>query len=147
MRRASVSDRSSDTTAADDELLLAGAAIEQGLLVYKDGDTERALQLFQRSLTLPGTGMKRFRDKPREISDEEKQAALYNTACCLGRLGEPEDGLKAVAGCLDSGYTGFGTMRNDPDMAPLRESPKFEGLLKRFEPGGGFLGGFLKGFN
>lgn len=56
-----VSDRSSDTTAADDEPLLAGAAIEQGLQVYKDGDTERALQLFQRSLTLPGTGMKRFR--------------------------------------------------------------------------------------
>lgn len=58
-----------------------------------------------------------------------------------------QDGLKAVAGCLDSGYTGFGVMRRDPDMAPLRESPKFEGLLKRFEPGGGFLGGFLKGFN
>lgn len=146
-RRASGSDRSSSTTAEDDEPLLAGEAIEQGLQVFNEGDTVRALQLFQRSLTLPGTGMKRFRDKPREISDEEKQAALYNTACCLGRMGEPEEALKAVAGCLDNGYTDFDVLRRDPDLAPVRESPKFEGLLKRFEPGDGFFSGILKGFN
>jgi hypothetical protein len=36
-------------------------------------------------------------------------------------------------------------LRRDPDLAPLRETDKFEGLLKRFEPGG-FLGPLLKGF-
>jgi hypothetical protein len=30
------------------------------------------------------------RDKPREASDEEKQAALYNTACCLGAMGNTQ---------------------------------------------------------
>lgn len=36
-------------------------------------------------------------------------------------------------------------LRRDPDLAPLRATDKFEGLLKRFEPGG-FLGPLLKGF-
>ena len=31
-----------------------------------------------------------YRDKPREASAEEKQAALYNTACCLGRMGDSQ---------------------------------------------------------
>ncbi len=52
-----------------------------------------------------------------------------------------------MAGCLDSGFTDFSVLRRDPDLAPVRESPKFEGLLKRFEPGSGFLSGFLNGFN
>lgn len=56
------SDQSSDTTApAADEPQLAGAAIEAGLRAYSGGDTQGALQLFQRSLQLPGTGLKRYR--------------------------------------------------------------------------------------
>ena len=39
-----------------------------------------------------------------------------------------------------------GHPRRDPDLEPLRENPKFEGLLKRFEPGGGFLSPLLRGF-
>jgi hypothetical protein len=101
--------------------------------------------MFQQALTLPGTGFKRYRDKPREASDEERQAALYNTACCLGAMGNTQDGLKAVAGALEAGYTDYTQLRRDPDLAPLRETDKFEGLLKRFEPGG-FLGPLLKGF-
>ena len=74
--------------------------------------------------------------------------------CCLLQVqlmwrihGAFQEALKAVAGCLDSGFTDFGVLRRDPDMAAVRESPKFEGLLKRFEPGGGFLSGILKGFS
>jgi len=52
-------------------------------------------------MTLPGTGVKRFRDKPRMISDSEKMAALYNTACCHARMGEGREGLLALSGaCL-----------------------------------------------
>mmetsp|Transcript_13311 Transcript_13311/g.40284 ORF Transcript_13311/g.40284 Transcript_13311/m.40284 type:complete len:161 (+) Transcript_13311:139-621(+) len=61
--RNSGSERSSDTTARDedDEPQLAGAAIESGLQKFRAGEIEGALQLFQRSLSLPGTGTKRFR--------------------------------------------------------------------------------------
>ena len=38
------------------------------------------------------------RDKPPTISNGEKQAALYNIACCQSRLGKTEPGLMALAG-------------------------------------------------
>ena len=37
------------------------------------------------------------RDKPPAISNGEKQAALYNLACCYSRQGNLENGLRALA--------------------------------------------------
>ena len=36
-------------------------------------------------------------------ADGERQAALYNVACCHARLGNVREGLAALAGCLESG--------------------------------------------
>ena len=87
-------------------------------------------------------------DKPAGVSDGEKQAALYNIACAYARLGDLEKGLEAVAGCLEAGYEEAATLRADPDLAPLRADPRFEGLIARLVPagGGGGLGGLFKGF-
>ena len=41
------------------------------------------------------------RDKPPAISNGEKQAALYNIACCHSRMGNLQDGLLALKGMLD----------------------------------------------
>ena len=38
------------------------------------------------------------RDKPPAISNGEKQAALYNIACCHSRMGNLQDGLLALKG-------------------------------------------------
>ncbi len=38
------------------------------------------------------------RDKPPAISNGEKQAALYNIACCHSRIGNLQDGLLALKG-------------------------------------------------
>lgn len=110
----------------------ARGAIALGLKLFESGDYESALQLFDKSLGLPGTGMvckdaccrvlacapgcatlrclptgiKRFRDKPPMISDGEKQAAYFNIACCQSKLGNIKDGLIAVAGCIEAGYVG-----------------------------------------
>ena len=55
--------------------------------MYKAGDYERALRLFANSLELPGTGIKRFSNKPPLPSGTEKMASFYNIACCHSRLG------------------------------------------------------------
>lgn len=40
---------------------LSADAISAGLKAYQSGDHESALELFQQALTLPGTGLKRYR--------------------------------------------------------------------------------------
>jgi hypothetical protein len=45
-----------------------------------------ALAMFEEALTLPGTGQKKFTDKPAQISDGERATALYNIACCQCQL-------------------------------------------------------------
>jgi tetratricopeptide (TPR) repeat protein len=123
----------------------ARSAIAIGLTLTDAKEWEEAQKYFERALELPGTGIKRFRDKPPQISDGEKMAALYNIACCQSQLGQPENiqnGLIALAGCLESGYDNFNQLRSDPDLENLRKDDKFEGLLKRFEKPKGFLGLF-----
>lgn len=123
----------------------ARSAIAIGLTLTDAKEWEEAQRYFERALELPGTGIKRFRDKPPQISDGEKMAALYNIACCQSQLGQPENiqnGLIALAGCLESGYDNFNQLRSDPDLENLRKDTKFEGLLKRFEKSKGFLGLF-----
>lgn len=112
----------------------AQEAIDLGLNYCKNSQWTEALQCFEKALTLPGTGTKRYRDKPKLISDGEKAAALYNSACCFARLGDARSGLVALAGCLETGYADFNQVRADPDLEFLRADPRFEGLLARFEP-------------
>jgi len=112
----------------------------------QEKDFNGALSIFEQSLTLPGTGLKRFKDKPAEASAGERQAALYNIACCHSQLGDLDAALKAMAQCLQAGYEGFEELRSDPDLAALRSDPRFAELLARFEPrGGAGLGGLFSG--
>lgn len=116
----------------------ARSAIAYGLELYNDKrDYEAAQEQFDRVLSgeLPGSGVKRWRDKPAAISDGEKIAALYNIACCQAQLGNTQNGLIALAGALEAGYTNFQQIQSDPDLNPLRADPKFEGLIKKFDKG------------
>mmetsp|Transcript_14717 Transcript_14717/g.41439 ORF Transcript_14717/g.41439 Transcript_14717/m.41439 type:complete len:211 (-) Transcript_14717:144-776(-) len=114
----------------------ARGAIALGLKLYSDGDYEAAYNLFTKVVKdqVPGTGVKRFRDKPPATSDGEKMAALYNIACCCSQTADVETGLKALAGSLERGFEDWETARTDPDLAVLREDKRFEQLLSRFEP-------------
>lgn len=123
----------------------ARSAIAIGLKLTEAQQWVRAQEYFELALDLPGTGLKRFRDKPRQLSDGERIAIMYNIACCQSRLGEQENiqnGLMAIAGCLEAGYDNFQQLRSDPDLENLRGNEKFEGLVKKFEGKGGFMGLF-----
>ncbi|KAF6265819.1 hypothetical protein COO60DRAFT_763757 [Scenedesmus sp. NREL 46B-D3] len=85
----------------------AREAIDLGLVLCKQQKWDKALTIFEKGLTLPGTGIKRFRDKPRLISDGEKMACLYNVACCHAQLQDARSGLVALSGCMEVGYTDF----------------------------------------
>ena len=106
----------------------ARGAIAVGLNLTNAGQYDAAIGIFEKALSLPGTGLKQFRhatplsidellqrlyyslsslicaihtrDKPPAISNGEKQAALYNIACCYSRLGNLENSLRALASAL-----------------------------------------------
>ena len=84
----------------------ARAAIALGLKLTEAKKWEDAQTYFEKALELPGTGLKRFRDKPNGLSDGERIAIMYNIACCQSQIGEEENvqnGLIAIAGCLEKG--------------------------------------------
>jgi hypothetical protein len=67
----------------------------------------------------------------------------YNLACCFARVGDVENGLKMLKGALETGKSmQVGMFRpqyinirdKDPDMAPLRDDPRFSKLMADFKP-------------
>mmetsp|Transcript_600 Transcript_600/g.1567 ORF Transcript_600/g.1567 Transcript_600/m.1567 type:complete len:165 (+) Transcript_600:1970-2464(+) len=81
-----------------DEPETAQEANDLGLRFTNAGRWTEALAFFEKAINLPGTGTKRFRDKPRPASDREKMTSLYNIACCHSKLGDARSGLVALAG-------------------------------------------------
>jgi predicted esterase len=61
----------------------------------------------------------------------ESSEPRYNLACALARLGQKEQSLTELAGAVEHGYTDAGHMREDDDLAPLRDDEKFKELLKK----------------
>ena len=62
-----------------------------------------------------------------EISPDDPMM-LYNCACLHARLGETQRALDLVRQAIARGHLNFGWMRNDPDMASLRDNPEFIAL-------------------
>lgn len=106
----------------------ARGAIDAGLTLFEQGDAAAALAEFRRALTLPGSGLKRYRDKPPGLSDGEAQACYYNSACAHARLGEIDAAFDALTAAVNAGYNDSqarATLESDPDLAPLRNDPRF----------------------
>ena len=57
-----------------------------------------------------------------------------------------EDGLAALKTALERGYDEYPAIRKDEEIASLREDPRFESIMARFEPQGR-VGKFFDTFN
>lgn len=119
----------------------AAGAIAAGLRLFAAGDTAAALALFEASLELPGSGVLRVKGKPRELSQGETQAALYNAACCHARLRNTSAGLEALRACVAAGFDDWAALRTDKDLAALRASPEWSRFAASFEQSAGAGGG------
>ncbi|EFN54485.1 hypothetical protein CHLNCDRAFT_135153 [Chlorella variabilis] len=114
----------------------ARSSIAVGLKFSNAGQWAKAQEYFEKALELPGTGLKRWRDKPPALSTGELTSALYNIACCRSQLGDIENGLIAMSGAVEQGYRDFqqvAALRSDPDLTALRADERFEGFLRRYE--------------
>ncbi|MCA8924435.1 MAG: redoxin domain-containing protein [Planctomycetes bacterium] len=60
-----------------------------------------------------------------------RQVGHYNTACARSLLGQEDEAFAALRAALEAGYDDLTRLVEDPSLAPLRASPRFQNLLAR----------------
>jgi TolB-like protein/DNA-binding winged helix-turn-helix (wHTH) protein/Flp pilus assembly protein TadD len=55
---------------------------------------------------------------------------LYNAACTYGLIGEKADAMTVLKKAKEFGYTNWGWVGRDPDLACLRDDPEFQRLVE-----------------
>mmetsp|Transcript_33832 Transcript_33832/g.80304 ORF Transcript_33832/g.80304 Transcript_33832/m.80304 type:complete len:221 (-) Transcript_33832:158-820(-) len=126
---------SSNLASGTDEPKTCREAIDMGLEFYETKDFQQAIDLWQKSLELPGSGSMRLSGTVREYScpsTGEENAALFNMACAYVQLGKKESALTCIEGILENGFDDFETLRQDEDLSPLR-GQELENLLSKYE--------------
>jgi len=78
------------------------------------GERERAVEWAGRALRM----------------DPEEPQVLYNVACVFAQQGEPERAIECLEKSITHGWGQKEWMENDPDLASLRNHPRFQALLK-----------------
>jgi adenylate cyclase len=80
------------------------------------------------------------RDDSRQWSDQAVALApndpviLYNAACNLAQLGDPDRALDELEHSIDAGVAVGDWIKHDPDFERLREHPRFQAIVKRITP-------------
>ncbi len=55
----------------------------------------------------------------------------YNLACLLAQKGEKDAALRELAAAVQKGYSNRTLLESDPDLAPLRDDPRYREILAR----------------
>ena len=115
------------------EISDAAAAIEDAQEQYGAGDFAGAVKTLEGALKLGGSGVKRDRSKPAELSLGEKQAIFYNLTSAHSKLGAVDRGLEALEALLQAGYCSaqlYGFRKGQRGLRSAAEGPGF-GVGKR----------------
>jgi TolB-like protein/Flp pilus assembly protein TadD len=78
------------------------------------GDVERAAELANQALAI----------------DPDEPALLYNVACTFSQIGKLDDAIEVLERSVDKGMGHKEWIENDPDLAPLRGTPRYEAILE-----------------
>jgi adenylate cyclase len=61
----------------------------------------------------------------------EDAATLYNAGCLFCIMGETDKCFESLEQAVDHGFAHPQWLENDPDLAPIRDDPRYQGLLDR----------------
>ena len=120
----------------------AHAAYERGLLA-----AERHLNLHpgdSRALYFGANALSQLNQRERSLQwleralavEPEEPQVLYNVACVYALLNETERAIDCLQGSITHGWAQREWMEHDPDLASLREHPRFRALLQHAGAGG-----------
>lgn len=112
------------------ELLFMLAEVNQ----YRAGELERPLSTkpYLRSAEL----IRKLRSTYPKLTDNEQlllRVALYNEARTYAVEGRITQALASLNEAVDAGFVKPSLMRQDPELAGLRENPQFQELVKKLE--------------
>lgn len=99
--------------------------------LLQNPDDSRARMFYAISLHQVGRREDAIRegDAALELSPGDS-VMLYNGACLYSQLGEIRRAVTTLRQAIAGGTANFGWMRNDPDLAPLRDDPEFKALTE-----------------
>ena len=97
-------------------------------------DDARALHLGAGSLIVLGQYERAKRWLRRALAmDPDDSVVLYNLACNFTTMGEYEEALDYLEKSIANGMVSASWMRNDDDLRPLQDLPRYRALLHRLE--------------
>lgn len=126
------------------EMSDASAAIADAQDEYENGQYEQSVKTLEGALKLGGSGTRRDRSKPAELSLGEQQACFYNLTCSHSKMGDCDKALKSLEMTLRAGYCsaqlyGFGKanedynrLMTDEGLATVRADARFKGIVNEF---------------
>ena len=152
------------------EMSDATEAIDDAQALYEDKDFAGAVALLEKALTMAGSGVKRDRSKPAELSLGERQSIFYNLTANHALLNDVPKAARCLELLFDSGYGNpklYGIARAaedaqrlavDSDLANLRADVIFAELVSKYsaspsalavqlDPGSSSVGRAIKGVN
>lgn len=118
---------SSSSPPSSSEPATAESCVNLGLSLFSKGRVKDALQQFETALLL-------------DPNPVEKQAALYNKACCHAYRGEGNKAADSLRIALRDYKLKFSVILNDPDLASFRSQPEFKELQEEARQGGEDIG-------
>jgi hypothetical protein len=68
------------------------------------------------------------------LDEFEMQAVQYNMACAYAQLNELDQSVTALQAAFENGFDNFATVKQDPDLNPIKGTPAFEALMQKYEP-------------
>lgn len=72
------------------------------------------------------------------LDEFELQACYYNMACAHAQLGNAQESIACLDKSFAAGFDNYNTVREDPDLEPIRKEKDFEVLMQKYEAKKGF---------
>ena len=118
--------------------------IEEGQRAFQSEEYATAIALFEKALTSEGSGTKRDRTKPAELSLGEKQSAYYNLAASHAKMAHWDLAFASLELTFQSGYANgrlyglgraardFQRLEMDKDLEELKKDERWKTILTKY---------------